>query len=229
MRILGFDTATSACSAALWDAGEIKARGFEAMARGHSEHLIGMIQGVLADAGRDFAALDLIAVTTGPGAFTGLRIGLAAARGLALAAGLPCLGVTTLETIAAAVPEAERRARTLLVVLETKRQDVYAQAFDAGLDPLGAPRALAPSGLHGLVAKGGVVVAGDAAERALAALLADGVDAVRAPGSGVPDAAQVCAIAAVRWNGDKDLPPPGPLYLSPPLAKLPKAGGRLRP
>ena len=97
----------------------------EIAARSHIEHLDGGIARAMAEAGAEFADIDLVAVTIGPGAFTGLRIGLAAARGLALAAGLPCLGVATLEAVADGVVAAERNAGTVLVVLETERDDGY--------------------------------------------------------------------------------------------------------
>ncbi len=115
MRILALDTATSACSAALWHDGRVCARRLVRMERGQSEALMPMVLDVLAEAGCGFSQLDLLAVTVGPGAFTGLRIGLAAARGMALASGIPCLGVTTLEAVAHGVPEGERAADPLLV------------------------------------------------------------------------------------------------------------------
>ena len=95
MKILAFDSATSACSAAIWRDGEIPARRFVAMERGQSEALIPMVVEVLKEAGLTYAEIDFIAVTVGPGSFTGVRIGLAAARGMALAGGLPVVGVTT--------------------------------------------------------------------------------------------------------------------------------------
>ena len=136
MNILALDTATSSCSAALWKDGGVRSRRLRTMAHGQSEVLMGMVREVLAEAACGFSELNLLAVTTGPGSFTGLRVGLAAARGLALACGLPCLGVTTLETVAHQVNEGERAGKTLLVVLESKRDDVYAQAFGAGLDDI---------------------------------------------------------------------------------------------
>ena len=159
MNILSLDTALAACSAALWRDGAIAARRFAPMVRGQSEALMPMVRQVLAEAGAGFADIDLVAVTIGPGAFTGLRIGLAAARGLALATGRPCLGVTTLEAVAAGVAAAERDAGTVLVVLETKRADVYAQSFGAKsvggeLKPLDSPRAVVPERLVGAVAPG---------------------------------------------------------------------------
>ena len=222
MRILGFDTATNACSAALWRNGRIVASRFEPMARGHAERLMPMILEVMAEAGDGFDDLDAIAVTNGPGAFTGLRIGLAAARGLALAGRLPCLAVTTLEAVAAAVPEAERRVGTLLVVLVAKRADVYAQAFAADLTPLGAPAALLPEALPALLAgdagpvRGPVVVAGDAADRARQALTAARIESRSSAAAGLPDAAVVVALAAARWDPGVAAAKPTPLYLRPP-------------
>lgn len=232
MKILAFDTAASACSAAIWRDGRLAAHRYERMERGQSEALIPMVMATLADAGESLAVLDLIAVTVGPGAFTGLRIGLAAAKGFSLATGIPCLGVSTFEAVAHAVPQQERESARLLVVLETKREDVYAQAFDAALHPLTAPAAVTLEALADFMrphAKSRLLIAGDAAARTLAALGAEGSRLEPVGGAGVPDARHVAAIAAVRFRPDMQLPPLAPLYLRPPEARLPKAGGRLRP
>jgi len=227
MRILALDTATSACSVALGQDGRILARRFEMMERGQSEALMPMVQEVMGDAG--FETLDLLAVTVGPGAFTGLRIGLAAARGMALAAGLPCLGVTTLEAVAHGVAESERDGSTLLVVLESKRSDVYAQAFSPRLEPLDAVAAAAPEDLDGLLPDGPVVLVGDGAGRADTALAGTGRRVVLSSAPGVPDAALVAAIAGQRWRPGLAPPLPVPLYLRPPDARPAAHGGRLRP
>lgn len=229
MKLLAFDTATTGCSAAFLADGRIVARRAAAMARGQSETLMPMIEEVMAEAGAVYADLDALAVTVGPGAFTGLRIGLATARGLALALNIPCAGVTTLEAVAAAVPEAARRGRRLLVALDSKRDDLYVQMFGPSLAPLGPPAALMPAGLAGLAdGEGPLLVAGDAVARAVAALADQGIAAEVADSPGVPDAAQVARIAAGR-----PLPPagtpPAPVYLRPPDAVAAKNGGRLRP
>jgi len=104
VRILAFDTALGACSAAVWADGLVLARAFEPRSRGHAEALLPMIEAVLAEAGLRLDALDRLAVTVGPGSFAGTRVGLAAARGLALATGLPLVGVTTLEAVAFDLP-----------------------------------------------------------------------------------------------------------------------------
>ncbi len=228
MRILAFDTATSACSAALWEDGRVGARRFETMTRGHAEALVPMIADVMDEAGTNFPRLDLIAVTVGPGAFTGLRIGLAAARGMALAAAVPCLGVTTLEAVAHGVSEGERAGATLLVTLSTKRRDVYAQVFDARLSPVVPPRALLPGELMAMVPAGRVVVAGDAAGEMAAMLKVHGIDAAPSAAAALPDAAVVAAVAARRWTPGEVTPAPAPLYLRPPDAKIPKEDSRRR-
>jgi tRNA threonylcarbamoyladenosine biosynthesis protein TsaB len=101
MLILAIDTALSACSAAIVRDGEALATRVEPMARGQAERLAPLVDELMDEAGLRFDQLDAIAVTRGPGAFTGLRVGLAFARGLALALDKPCLGFSTLEVLAA--------------------------------------------------------------------------------------------------------------------------------
>ena len=105
MLILAIDTALDACAAAVLDtsAGGVIALELQAMKRGHAEALMPLIARVMKASGVGFAALDRIAATTGPGSFTGLRVGLSAARGIALAAGKPVVGVTTLTAFAAPI------------------------------------------------------------------------------------------------------------------------------
>lgn len=103
MRLLAIDTALEACSVAVLDGEGEDMRltaASEVLGRGHAERLMGMIGEVMAEAGTAFTALDRIVVTTGPGSFTGLRVGLAAARGIALVVGAPAVGVTTLAALA---------------------------------------------------------------------------------------------------------------------------------
>lgn len=186
------------------------------MARGQSEILIPMVAETLAEAGESFSRLDLLAVTVGPGAFTGIRIGLAAARGLALAAGLPLAGITTLEAVAASTPEAERYGRTLVVALESKRDEIWVQAFAADLSPLCGPQALLPEDIARRFA-GPLLVAGDAAPRI------SGENITLSQAAGLPDAAIVAALAATKWPAGNALPPE-PLYLRPADVTLATAG-----
>lgn len=101
MLVFAIDTALNACSAALVQDGETLCVRTELMARGQAERLALLVEDVMSEVGARFTDIDRIAVTRGPGAFTGLRVGLAFARGLALALGKPCVGFSTLEVLAA--------------------------------------------------------------------------------------------------------------------------------
>lgn len=229
MRILAFDSASSGCSAAAWEDGRIRARRHEIMGRGQSEALLPMIQDTLSRADWGFSDVELFAVTVGPGAFTGIRIGLAAARALSLASGRPCLGVTTLEAVAEGVPEAERAGTHVMAALDTKRSDLYAQVFDEGLQPLGSAGAVPMDALASMIPAGpSVVIVGDGADRAAHALAAGGLEPWLSAASGVPDAALVADIAGRRWRPGRTLEPPAPLYLRPPDVTVSAGSGPLR-
>jgi tRNA threonylcarbamoyladenosine biosynthesis protein TsaB len=222
MKVLAFDSSGAACSAAIRDGeGRLVAHRFEPLARGHAERLMPMLRDVMAEAGVAFSGLDLIAVTTGPGSFTGIRVGLAAARGLALASALPLLGVTAFETIVAAVPPAERRGGALIVAIDSRRDDLFIQCFAADGAALSAPAALAPAALADAVPAGTLVLAGDGATRARDALAALGRSALLARADGPPDAADIAALALARWQPGAFPAPPLPLYLRPPDATMP--------
>lgn len=224
MKVLGLDSATSSCSAAVWDDGRggIVARRMEPMARGQAEVLVPMAQAVLAEAGIGFADLDRVAVTVGPGAFTGLRIALATARGIAVAHGLPVIGIASFDAIAHAIPAADRQGRSLLVAVDSRRDEPFLQLFDAALAPIGEPGMPAPAEiarwLTGRLPGSPLLLAGDAAETVRTALAAADYDLAVAAGPGQPDAAVVAAIGAVRPAGL----PAEPFYLRPPDVSLPK-------
>lgn len=213
--ILALDTSTTGCSAAVWRDGAVLARRYAEMARGQSEALAPMVKAVMAESGVAFAALDLVAATVGPGAFTGIRVGLATARGIALAAGVPAVGVTTPEAVAAAVPVEERAGGDVLVAVESKRADVFVQLFDAELAPVFEPRAVLPEAVAELL-RGPVLLAGDAALR-----LPDLPQARRSATRGIADAAVVAAVAA-RRHADGEDRAPAPLYVRPPDVSMPK-------
>ncbi|MBF0326636.1 MAG: tRNA (adenosine(37)-N6)-threonylcarbamoyltransferase complex dimerization subunit type 1 TsaB [Alphaproteobacteria bacterium] len=216
MLVLAFDSATSACSAALWADGAVLARRFSAMARGQSEALVPMIAEVLAEAGKTMADIDLLAVTVGPGAFTGIRIGLATARALALAAAKPVAGITTPEAVAAAVPTPLRDGRTILVVLDSRREELWIQPFAPDLTALESPSAANPAQIAARFAGVPLVLAGDGAD--LVRDLLPG--AIVAEGAGAPDAAIVAVLAAGHWAGGTHLAAE-PLYLRPPDVTMP--------
>ncbi len=224
MLILAFDTTVAACSVAVWRDGEVLSAARETMAQGQAEALMPMIVAVMAKANVAYVDLDRIAVTVGPGSFTGVRVGLAAARGLGLAAGKPVIGVMTTEALAGAVPQEERKAGTqILAAVDTKRGDLYVQIFDAKLAELGAVQVMPAADLAAYVALGPVRAVGDAAAIAVAAL---GPRALLSAADALPDPAGIAAIAATR-------PPvsggPLPVYVRAPDAALPQHGGRLRP
>ncbi|MEE8444427.1 MAG: tRNA (adenosine(37)-N6)-threonylcarbamoyltransferase complex dimerization subunit type 1 TsaB [Alphaproteobacteria bacterium] len=227
MKLLAMDTACGACSAAVWANGAILAARSRVMQRGHVETLLPMTITVMEQAGLAFGALDLIAVTRGPGSFTGLRAGLAAARGLALALGLPLVAVTTLEAVARAAAPTDP-ATTVLAAIETRRADLYVQAFSAAMEPLDDPRALSPAAAAALAGARPTAIAGDGADRVLEAWRANPTGgAPEIVSRAGPDAAIIAEMAAVlsRPRGAEI----APLYLHPPEATRPAAGGRLRP
>ena len=132
MIILALDSALTSCSAAVIRDGGILSEIFEERTRGQAERLIPMCQEACRNADVSFDGLDVIAVTRGPGTFTGVRIGLAAARGLALALNSPLVGVTTLDVVARNVIEAGlvKNMTRFAVALDARRSEVYLQLFD---------------------------------------------------------------------------------------------------
>ncbi len=225
MKVLAFDTTLGACSVALWADGAVRAAAFRLQQQGHAEALFPMIEAVCADAGTAIAALDALALTVGPGTFTGVRIGLAAARGLRLALRGPVVPIPTLQAIAATAQRG-RAPRPVLVAHDARRGEVYLQVFDNALQPLGNPRvepladvAIAWQGRAGLLAgtaapalaalwRASVVIAGDPA----------------AEGFGQPDARDFAGLAAEvlqRRGAAAFAAAPLPVYLRAPDAKLP--------
>lgn len=218
MKLLALDAATAACSAAVWVDGRIVARRHEVLERGHAEHLVPMVEAVMDEARLVYAALDGVAATVGPGSFTGVRVGLATARALALAADRPLVGVTTLAALAEAVPDAARDGRCVLVALDARRGQVYAQAFDARGAPMAEPVAIAPaeapSLLTGAALEGrAVCLVGSGASLILPALEAEGWRAELSGAPDHPDASHVAALAARAGLPRREARPPAPLYL----------------
>jgi tRNA threonylcarbamoyladenosine biosynthesis protein TsaB len=144
MRVLAIDTALEACSAAVLDTERagVAARESQPMVRGHAEALIPLIARVLEHAGLDIAEIDRIAVTTGPGSYTGLRVGIAAARGISLATGKPAVGLTTLAAYAAPFIAADDTL-PVVVAIDARHGHVYLQVFGPAGRTIVAPR-LAP-------------------------------------------------------------------------------------
>ena len=141
MRVLAIDTALEACSVAVLDTAHADVRVQESlpMQRGHAEALMPLIARILQRAQLDFSDLDRIAVTTGPGSFTGLRVGIAAARGIALAAGKPAVGLSTLAAFAAPFIAADD-SLPVVAVIDARHDHVYLQVFEPGGRTVVAPR-----------------------------------------------------------------------------------------
>lgn len=224
--ILGIDSATSLCSVALVAGDTVLAQTTKEMSRGQAEELLVMVDTALKDANIDPQNLDCIAVTIGPGSFTGLRIGLSAARGLALAISKPCIGVTTFEAAAIALGTdniCNIGNNTLLVAIETKRDDIYAQLFDKNMTALSPGAALHPDELAKIVRphSGNLLVTGDGAASALAMLQTHEIIANPVSTSAPQSAVGVCTIAKTRYQpGGHMVPAPQPLYLRPAEAKI---------
>jgi tRNA threonylcarbamoyladenosine biosynthesis protein TsaB len=220
LSTLGFDSAGAGASAAILRGDRIVAERV-AMERGQAETLIPLIGDVLVEAGLDASELDLIAVTVGPGSFTGLRIAIATARGLSSASGVPALGISSFDAVAAQVESDMLRGRHLLVALDTKRDDFYLQVYDEAekLSKNGA--LLSPSAIAAWLPAGRFLVAGDAAGRVLPFLT--GLEIELCPGSERVRAADVARLAAARWRPGDRADSPRPVYLRAPDVRLPPA------
>ncbi|MFN3635747.1 MAG: tRNA (adenosine(37)-N6)-threonylcarbamoyltransferase complex dimerization subunit type 1 TsaB [Rhizobium rhizophilum] len=140
MIVLAIDTAGVDCAAAVFDsaAGELLGSVSETIGRGHAERLMAMIDEALAEAKLTLTDIDRIGVTVGPGSFTGIRVGVAAARGLSLALDRECVGISTLAVLAEAAGSA---VRPVLAGINAHRDEVYAQSFENG-EPRGEPQLL---------------------------------------------------------------------------------------
>lgn len=157
-RLLAFDCSGASCSAAVLNDDRIAAERFAAMERGQAEALLPMIRDVMAEAGLDWAGIEAIATTVGPGSFTGLRLGLSAARGLALASGRPILPLTAFEALAAGLtPD----GRPVAIAIDSRRGPVFAQRFDVDLHPTGEPAQVEPEALAAWLGAGPWRIAGD--------------------------------------------------------------------
>jgi len=209
VKILAVETCLGACSVALLREGEILAHRFEAMERGHAEALAPMVDSVMQ--GHDFASLDRLAVTVGPGTFTGQRVGLAFMRGLRVALRKPLIGVTTLAAMAEAA-RAETGLANAAALHDARRGEVYLEIVGAA--PM-APAVLSFEEAVAVLAQraGAMALAGTAAPLAHGKLPAMTLSSIRQP-----DALWVARLAR---NLPDSAEPPRPLYLRAPDAKLP--------
>lgn len=215
MRVLAFDTALGGCSVAVVDTETGKAvSDVQPMARGQSEQLVPMVQHAIERSGIQFSDLDLIATTVGPGAFTGLRIGLSAARSFGLALDRPVDGILTTEVIASHfVAQNAEGGQDLLVVIETKREDFYAQVFSAGGEAIDEPVAAPLSVLIENYQARALNVCGDGLARLQGDLGTNWPESWTGfPGFDLVDPEVMAVLAAAR-HAAGDIRPVDPVYL----------------
>ncbi|MBU1378294.1 MAG: tRNA (adenosine(37)-N6)-threonylcarbamoyltransferase complex dimerization subunit type 1 TsaB [Alphaproteobacteria bacterium] len=208
MIVLGLDTCLNACSVAVLDGETVLTHASEAMARGHQERLAPMAQAVMARAGLPFSRLNRIGATVGPGSFTGLRVGVAFAKGLGSALGIPAVGVGALEALAA------EASGLVAAAIDARRDQIYLQIFEDGEALMAAdvlPIGTAAARLAELAMGRPLTLVGSGAH-----LLGDA-----APGARILTPEGCDARAVARLAAASAPTPIRPLYLRAPDAKLP--------
>lgn len=237
MRILAFDTAGRGCSVTIWNDGTVEASLQKPMAHGQAERLVPLIGTACEQGGVTWDDIDRLAVTIGPGSFTGLRVGLATAHGLSLASARPVVGISSLEVFATQAlmqPPRPVAANTLIVsIVDARRDDLYVQPFHTTarntLEPLEDPQACPVEDLPAAVvewqthcdATQSPILVGDAVE-----MMPATDQPILRISSPMVDGAVLAELASTR---DPASAPPRPLYIRAPDAALPRNGGQLRP
>jgi len=220
MLVMGLDTALQRCSVAILRDGAVVGDQSAGMERGHAEHLAPMAAKALDEAGVKIADLDRIGVVIGPGGFTGVRIALAFARGLAIGTNIEIVGVTSLLALAANADDAGP-GDLIAPVIDARRGQVYAALYDGNGQRLVEPFVTEPEKALEILAV--------EAKAAPVATIGSGAPLLPSPpaewrqsaGFGEIDAKAVAALAAA---APAPAGPPSPLYLRPPDAKPPKPG-----
>jgi tRNA threonylcarbamoyladenosine biosynthesis protein TsaB len=227
--VLAFDSAGSGCSVVVASGETVLGAESDTAMHGQAEKLLPMVDSVMRRAGLPASALDIIGVTVGPGSFTGIRIGLAAARGIAHATGARVIGVTGFEAVAAGLAGTSLGVGFILIALESRREDLYVQLFNHAHVALEDPTATMPAVLNqrltGIIGAAPLLVAGDAAQRA-ASTLSQRPNTMVAAGS-APDAAGVLRAALCRCPVHAQGAKPMPLYLRPPDVSFSKRSRRV--
>jgi tRNA threonylcarbamoyladenosine biosynthesis protein TsaB len=224
MRVLAIDCALDACAAAVFDSdsGTVIASQSRIMSRGHAEALMPLIARVMDEAEVEFSELDRIAVTVGPGSFTGLRVGISAARGIALAAAKPAIGLTTLAGLAA--PHIASEGHTpVMVAIDARHDNVYMQVFGAGGRNLLTPRVVTLREAARAATSGPARIVGSGAELVARAWPRGAAPPELVDQRPAPDIAWIARLGAVASPAEG---PPKPLYLRAPDAQ-PQLAGRL--
>jgi tRNA threonylcarbamoyl adenosine modification protein YeaZ len=220
MNILALDTSMGACSAALikrgGDAREIFARA-ERMARGHAEALMPMVADIMRESGTAFAALDRIAATTGPGSFTGVRIAISAARGLALVMRAKLFGSDSLTVMAREAHDlGVTRGAPFAVAVDARRGMLYLGLYDETSRRRDGPLLIAPDDGANLLPRGVLTAVGSGAARLAEAASRRGLPLEAQAAELEPNAA---ALAALAEESGETMPVLRPLYLRPPDAR----------
>jgi tRNA threonylcarbamoyladenosine biosynthesis protein TsaB len=223
MRVLAIDTALEACSAAVLDTSSgITASETLAMTRGHAEAVMPLIARVMSAAAIEFADLDRIAVTTGPGSFTGLRVGISATRGIALAAGKPAVGLSTLAGFAAPLI-ADDDSTQVVAAIDARHEQVYLQVFGTGGRTLVAPRIASVRDAARAAMTAPARIIGSAASKVAAVWPKGAEPPLSVEQRGAPDIDWIARLGAAAAEGHT---PPKPLYLRAPDAQ-PQDAARL--
>ena len=223
MRVLAIDTALEACSAAVLDtSGGITASETVVMTRGHAEALMPLVARVMIRAGIEFGDLDRIAVTTGPGSFTGLRVGISAARGIALAAGKSAIGLSTLAGFAAPLI-ADDDSTQVVAAIDARHDHIYLQVFGVNGRTLVGPRTATVRDAARAAMTAPARIIGSAAKKLAAAWPKGAEPPLLVEQRGAPDIDWIARLGAAAAEAHG---PPKPLYLRAPDAQ-PQNAARL--
>ncbi|ACB81546.1 peptidase M22 glycoprotease [Methylorubrum populi BJ001] len=216
MRILAIDTALEACAAcvATDDSDDLLAEESMPLVRGHAEALLPLIERVMARVEGSFEGLDRIAVTVGPGSYTGLRVGLSAARAIGLATGIPVVGVTTLSALLA--PQLALNGEDMVAAaIDARHGAIYLQAMSVTEGAVIPPRHVGLAEAVGLLGGRRAILTGSGAPALAAAAGAAGLT-VEVAETGAPQIAWVASLGLV---ADPEQALPRPLYLRGPDAQ----------
>lgn len=207
MVLLAIDCSANLCAACVYDAGAGKELGRTVLdlGKGHAEHLMGVIADAMGQAGKTYADIEAVAVSVGPGSFTGLRVGVATARGLALSLKIPAIGVTTLEALAAEARQSFP-GRPVLAAIDGGRGEIHAALYDELAVLRYGPIATTLGEAAAMISDRATVLTGSAASRVAEAA---GRPFDFGPLAATADIAVYAALAAEKEPGEK----PKPLYL----------------
>ena len=224
MRCLAIDTALNGCSACVLETAASERLAMETLPieRGHAEALLPLIERVMAKVEGGFASLDRVAVTVGPGSFTGLRVGLSAARAIALAANVPCVGVTTLAAYAAPLI-LQQEASVAVAAIDARHGQIYVQAIAPRNMTLISPRIAPVRDAVRLLGQASLRVVGTGANLFADDARSFGLNVISCDPAPCPDIVYVARLGLV---ADPASAPPRPYYLRAPDAK-PQGHARL--